>query len=80
LRAFAVENDVMLFVAGRKSSNGKVLFEICQAANPNTYFVEDVSDIDPAWFKGVQRIGITGATSTPHWYMRELRDRLFSML
>ncbi len=80
LRAFAAENDVMLFVAGRKSSNGRVLFDICREANPNTHFVEDLADIEPAWITGARRIGITGATSTPHWFMREVRDTLFTLI
>jgi 4-hydroxy-3-methylbut-2-enyl diphosphate reductase len=71
LRAFAAENDVMLFVAGRKSSNGKVLFEICREANPRTYFVEHVEEIEPAWFADADTVGISGATSTPQWLMQE---------
>jgi 4-hydroxy-3-methylbut-2-enyl diphosphate reductase len=79
LRAFAELNDVMIFVAGRRSSNGKVLFEICREANPNTYFVEDLTDMDPGWFANARRIGVTGATSTPHWFMMEVRDFIQSL-
>ncbi len=80
LREFAAGNDVMVFVAGRKSSNGKVLFNISAEANPRTYFIEDVREIDPAWFDGAENIGISGATSTPHWLMENVKsyiERLF---
>ncbi len=73
LRAFAAEQDLMVFVAGRKSSNGKVLFGISREANPNTQFIEDVNELDPAWFDGVERVGISGATSTPHWLMEQVK-------
>jgi 4-hydroxy-3-methylbut-2-enyl diphosphate reductase len=74
LRAFAADNDVMVFVAGRKSSNGKVLFGICSDANPRTHFIEDVDEIDPQWFEGAERVGISGATSTPHWLMQNVKE------
>ncbi|MFZ1729962.1 MAG: 4-hydroxy-3-methylbut-2-enyl diphosphate reductase [Bacteroidota bacterium] len=76
LRSFAAENDVMIFVAGRKSSNGKVLFHICLEANPRTFFVEDADEIDPSWFEGVENVGISGATSTPHWLMKEVQSHI----
>jgi 4-hydroxy-3-methylbut-2-enyl diphosphate reductase len=69
LREFASTNDIILFVAGRHSSNGKSLFHFCQEVNQRTYFIEDISEIDYDWFEGVDTIGITGATSTPKWYM-----------
>lgn len=74
LRDFAADNDIMVFVAGRKSSNGKVLFHICLEANPRTFFIEDVTEIDPAWFAGAARVGISGATSTPQWLMNEVKS------
>lgn len=74
LRAFAEDNDVMIFVAGRKSSNGKVLFHICEEANPRTYFIEDLEEIESSWFEGVTNVGISGATSTPHWLMNEVQS------
>lgn len=73
LAAYAAQQDVMLFVAGKASSNGKVLYNIAKAANPNTYFVEDKSEIDPSWFQGAANVGISGATSTPQWYMEEVK-------
>jgi 4-hydroxy-3-methylbut-2-enyl diphosphate reductase len=73
LRAFAQENDVMVFIAGRNSSNGKVLYEICKQANPRSHFVETESEIRPEWFIGAERVGISGATSTPQWLMERVK-------
>ena len=66
IREFAAAHDIVLFVAGRHSSNGKVLFEIAREANPRVFFVEDAFELEPAWFEDVDTVGITGATSTPH--------------
>jgi 4-hydroxy-3-methylbut-2-en-1-yl diphosphate reductase len=74
LREFAGQNDIMIFVAGRNSSNGKVLFHICEEANPRTYFVETEDEVRPEWFDGVENVGISGATSTPQWLMERIRD------
>lgn len=74
LRQFAREQDIVIFVAGRQSSNGKVLFEVARSENPRTYFIEDVSELQAEWFDGVERVGITGATSTPQWYMQYVRS------
>jgi 4-hydroxy-3-methylbut-2-enyl diphosphate reductase len=63
----------MIFVAGRNSSNGKVLFHICEEANPRTYFVEAESELQPQWFEGVDTVGISGATSTPQWLMERIK-------
>jgi 4-hydroxy-3-methylbut-2-en-1-yl diphosphate reductase len=79
LREFAAQNDVMVFIAGRKSSNGKVLYDICRDENPRTHFIEDISEIDPAWFAGVSRVGISGATSTPHWLMLKTMEAILQM-
>jgi len=76
LRKFAQENDVVIFVAGRNSSNGKNLFGICCQANPNSYFIEEIAELKPEWFRGVQKVGITGATSTPRWYMEEVKKAI----
>jgi len=70
---FANSNDVMIFVAGKNSSNGKSLFGVCKNANPNSYFVEDIEEIDLEWLKGAKKVGVTGATSTPNWYMEEVK-------
>jgi len=73
LSKFAADNDVVLFVAGKASSNGKVLFDVAKASNPRTYFMETTDSLDPAWIQGAERIGISGATSTPQWYMEEVK-------
>lgn len=72
LAEFAGRFDAIVFVSGRKSSNGKVLFEVCRRANPRSYRIEEPSELDPAWFEGVQSVGICGATSTPKWQMEQL--------
>lgn len=73
LRDFAGSNDIIIFSAGRKSSNGKVLYNIAKEVNQSTYFVETPSEIDWNWFEGIKSVGITGATSTPHWAMNEIK-------
>jgi 4-hydroxy-3-methylbut-2-enyl diphosphate reductase len=74
LREFASQNDVVLFVAGRNSSNGKVLYEICRDANPRSHFIEDERELKAEWFRGVETVGVTGATSTPQWLMERVRQ------
>ena len=76
LLEFAENNDVILFVAGKNSSNGKSLFHICLQANPRTYFIEDIEEINYDWFNGIEKVGITGATSTPQWYMEKIKEEL----
>lgn len=72
LAQFAARFDAVLFVCGRKSSNGKVLFEVCRRANPRTYNIEEAAEIDPAWLAGAASVGICGATSTPRWLMQRV--------
>lgn len=76
LEAFARRFDAVLFVCGRKSSNGKVLFEVCRTANPRTYNIEEPEEIDPAWLAGAESVGICGATSTPGWLMRQVAEHV----
>ena len=76
---FASRHDLILFVCGRKSSNGKVLFNECRRVNPNTHLVEGPEEIDPSWLQGVETVGICGATSTPKWLMEQCRDALTVM-
>ena len=71
---FASKHDLILFVSGRKSSNGKVLYNECKSVNPNSYQIESAKEIDLGWLEGVSTIGICGATSTPKWLMEECRD------
>lgn len=86
LHDFALANSCIVFVAGKKSSNGQVLYGICRAANPRSYFIEDVEDIDASWFQEkegvpVESVGICGATSTPMWLLEKVAgfiDRRFN--
>lgn len=78
LRDFASAHDVILFVAGAKSSNGKVLFRECLDVNPRTHLLAHAGDFDPEWIEGAESIGICGATSTPRWLMEEVRDSVNS--
>ena len=74
IREFASRHDVILFVSGRKSSNGKVLFNECLNVNPRSYMIESRQDINFKALEGAQSVGICGATSTPKWLMEECRE------
>lgn len=76
IRQFAEKHDLILFVCGKKSSNGKVLFNECCKVNPRTHMVDDPSEIDFSWLKGVKSVGICGATSTPKWLMEACQQRI----
>ncbi len=80
LRRFAEGKDVVLFVAGTKSSNGKVLFNQCKDVNPRTYLLANETELRPEWIAGASDIGICGATSTPRWLMEQVRDSLLKMI
>ncbi len=73
LQRFAQENDVILFVSGKKSSNGKALYQVCLSENPRSYFIENEEEIEEEWFQQVERVGICGATSTPMWLMEQVK-------
>ena len=77
---FAAHHDLILFVCGRKSSNGKVLFNECKRINPNSHLIEDPDEIQPEWLDGKKSVGICGATSTPKWLMEQCRDAIQEML
>ena len=79
LRAFAQQHDVVIFVCGRKSSNGKVLYNVCLRANERSYNIEEASELKSEWFEGVESVGICGATSTPKWLMEEIANAISSM-
>ena len=70
---FASKHDVILFVCGKKSSNGKVLYNQCLSVNPHTYMIDDPSEINFDWFEGFDSVGICGATSTPKWLMEDCK-------
>lgn len=80
LREFARANDVMVFVAGRKSSNGKVLYEIAREENPKTHFIEDEKEVRAEWFDGAESVGISGATSTPQWLMERVKSSIENLV
>ena len=76
LREFAERFDVVIFVCGKKSSNGKVLFDVCRGANPRSYNIEEESELQAEWFEGWQSVGICGATSTPAWLMSRVAEAI----
>jgi 4-hydroxy-3-methylbut-2-enyl diphosphate reductase len=76
---FATKHDLILFVCGKKSSNGKVLFNECLRVNPNSHQIEDPGEIRPEWLEGINTIGICGATSTPKWLMEQCRDSILRL-
>lgn len=78
ISSFAKRHDLILFVCGRKSSNGKVLFNECRSVNPNSYLIEGPDEIKREWIEGIDTIGICGATSTPKWLMERCRDRIIN--
>lgn len=80
IRGFALRHDAVLFVCGKKSSNGRVLFNECREANPRSYMIDTAREIDIRWLKGCESIGICGATSTPKWLMEECKVRVEELL
>lgn len=76
LRAFAKEHEVIIFVSGRESSNGKMLHSVCKSVNPRTFFVSSAEEIEKSWFDGVNTVGVCGATSTPKWLIEKIRDTI----
>ncbi len=72
MEKFAKEHDVVLFVSGKKSSNGKALYKVCKTHNDRSYFIENSSEVNPGWFLEDDSIGICGATSTPMWLMEDV--------
>ena len=79
IRKFAASHDVILFVCGQKSSNGKILYHECREVNPRTYQVDKPEDIDKCWFENAKSIGICGATSTPKWLMDKCKNAIINM-
>lgn len=79
LREFAQQHDVVIFVCGRKSSNGKVLYNICQQENERAYNVEEASELEQEWFEGAESVGICGATSTPKWLMEKVAEAVLQI-
>jgi 4-hydroxy-3-methylbut-2-en-1-yl diphosphate reductase len=79
LKAFARKHSVIVFVSGKESSNGKILFEVCRKENPDTYFASSPDEIRKDWFIGKSSVGVCGATSTPKWLIENVRDRIALM-
>lgn len=79
LRRFATSYDVIVFVSGKKSSNGKALFSVCKETNPESFFVSSPEELDLSWFEKASSVGICGATSTPMWLMQKVADRIGSL-
>lgn len=80
IREFARTHDLVLFVCGKKSSNGKVLYEECRSVNEHTHLVSDIEELDARWLEGKSNIGICGATSTPRWLMAQFQTRVEEIL
>lgn len=76
ITTFATQNDIVIFVSGKKSSNGKALFEHCRSVNPQTYLITEMEEVDALEIDPDKKIGICGATSTPRWQMEEVEKRL----
>ncbi|NQU54180.1 MAG: 4-hydroxy-3-methylbut-2-enyl diphosphate reductase [Bacteroidetes bacterium] len=74
LKIFASQYDLILFVAGKKSSNGQYLYSICKEENPNSHIISEIEEINNSWFNGIESVGICGATSTPNWLMDEVAN------
>jgi 4-hydroxy-3-methylbut-2-enyl diphosphate reductase len=79
LEEFARGVDLVLFVSGQGSSNGHYLYEYCKGVQPRTELVYGVEDIDCRWFAGAERVGITGATSTPRWLMEAVKEKVYGL-
>lgn len=80
IRAFASRHDVVLFVCGKKSSNGRILFNECRDANPQSFMIDAANEIDSRWLENCRSIGICGATSTPTWLMEQCKIRIEQLL
>lgn len=80
IRTFATSHDLIFFVCGKKSSNGKILFNECRKVNPNSHLIDNPDEINPSLLKGVESIGICGATSTPKWLMEKCKATITSLL
>ena len=76
LKNFSKENNVIIFVSGQKSSNGKMLYQSCKEENSNSYFISDINEINNEWFSTASTVGICGATSTPRWLMEQVQNAI----
>ncbi|HRB26669.1 MAG TPA: 4-hydroxy-3-methylbut-2-enyl diphosphate reductase, partial [Bacteroidia bacterium] len=76
---FSSQHDVVVFVSGKKSSNGKALYSVCKATNDKSYFISSAEELDATWFQGINSVGICGATSTPLWLMKDVKNAIEKM-
>ncbi len=76
LRDFCGKHDIIIFVSGKSSSNGKMLYNVCKSRNSNSYFVSNASELSPEWFGKTDAVGVCGATSTPRWLIREVAEMI----
>ena len=79
LSEFAAAHDIIIFVSGVSSSNGKVLYDLCKSINPRTFHISDPDETDPSWFRPGDRVGICGATSTPRWLLEDAAGHVAGM-
>lgn len=79
LRRFAKNHEIIIFVGGRESSNGKMLFAVCKSENPNSHFISSPDELQKEWFKGIRTAGVCGATSTPKWLIDKTREAILSI-
>ncbi len=80
LEIFAQKHDTIIFISGKNSSNGKMLYNVCLQKNPDTYFITSPDEIKKEWIKNSKSIGITGATSTPKWLMEKVQNKIAKMI
>ncbi len=78
LKKFSANYDVLVFVSGKKSSNGKALYNTCKTVNEKSYFISSPDELEPAWFNNIETVGIAGATSTPLWLMEQVQEEIIS--
>ncbi len=79
LRAFAAKHDVIIFVAGKNSANGAYLYNVCKLINKKSYCISNVEDIDRKWFSDVNSVGVSGATSTSGWLIKQIADHIINL-
>ena len=79
LEEFASKHEIIIFVSGKKSSNGKILYQVCKSQNERSYFISDTDELNSSWFKESDSVGICGATSTPDWLMEKVKDEIKEM-
>ncbi|MCB2207880.1 MAG: 4-hydroxy-3-methylbut-2-enyl diphosphate reductase [Bacteroidetes bacterium] len=79
MKMFAKRFDMILFVTGKQSSNGKLLSETCKSVNKNTFVISSVNELQKKWFEGIASVGVTGATSTPVWMLEQIADEVWKM-